>query len=91
MICRSAGDSSSRTGGQGYASEAALIWRDFAFGRGAPRLISISDVPNARSHKVMQRLGMRHDHTATLSDDRETFEAHVYVLTRENWAKLRKL
>jgi RimJ/RimL family protein N-acetyltransferase len=77
--------------GQGYATEAALVWRDHAFGRGAPRLISISDVPNARSHKVMQRLGMTLDHTATLSDDRETFDAHIYVLTRENWSSLGKL
>lgn len=77
--------------GQGYAMEAAIVWRDTAFGRGAPRLISISDVPNIRSHRLMQRLGMRHDHTATLSDDRETFEAHVYVLSKEDWAAARKL
>lgn len=61
--------------GQGFATEAALVWRDFAFGVGAPRLISISDVPNTRSHKVMQRLGMSLDHMATLADDRETFDA----------------
>ena len=77
--------------GQGYASEAALVWRDAAFRRGAPRLISISDVPNTRSHRVMQRLGMAHDHTATLTDDRETFEAHVYVLTKEDWSAAGKL
>jgi RimJ/RimL family protein N-acetyltransferase len=77
--------------GQGYATEAALVWRDFAFGRGIPRLISISDVPNSRSHSVMQRLGMSLDHTATLSDDRETFVAHVYALSREDWSSLRKL
>lgn len=77
--------------GQGYATEAALVWRDHAFGLGIPRLISISDVPNTRSHKVMQRLGMSLDHTATLQDDRETFEAHIFVLTRENWWTLGKL
>jgi RimJ/RimL family protein N-acetyltransferase len=77
--------------GKGYATEAALVWRDHAFHHGATRLISISDVPNTRSHKVMQRLGMGLDHTATLSDDRETFEAHVYVLTRRNWEALGKL
>jgi RimJ/RimL family protein N-acetyltransferase len=77
--------------GQGYATEAALIWRDHAFGLGASRLISISDVPNIRSHRLMQRLGMRFDHTATLSDDRETFDAHVYALTRDDWAALGKL
>ncbi|MEO7222339.1 MAG: GNAT family N-acetyltransferase [Devosia sp.] len=77
--------------GHGYATEAALVWRDFAFGRGASRLISISDVPNTRSHRVMQRLGMSHDHTATLTDDRETFEAHVYVLRRDDWMSWGKL
>jgi RimJ/RimL family protein N-acetyltransferase len=77
--------------GRGYATEAALVWRDHAFGLGVPRLISISDVPNSRSHKLMQRLGMSLDHTATLSDDRETFEAHIFVLTRENWSSLEKL
>lgn len=77
--------------GQGYATEAAVVWRDYAFERGASRLISISDVPNTRSHKVMQRLGMSLDHTATLEDDRETFEAHIFVLTRENWSALGKL
>jgi RimJ/RimL family protein N-acetyltransferase len=77
--------------GRGYAREAALVWRDHAFSRNIARLISISDVPNARSHRLMQRLGMRLDHTATLSDDRETFEAHVYALTRQEWLSLGKL
>lgn len=77
--------------GHGYATEAALIWRDHAFESGARRLISISDVPNTRSHRVMERLGMTRDHTATLSDDRETFEAHIFVLSRKNWESLGKL
>lgn len=77
--------------GHGYAHEAARVWRDHAFNQGAPRLISISDVPNTRSHKVMQRLGMRHDHTATLEDDRETFDAHIYALSRKDWMNLGKL
>jgi RimJ/RimL family protein N-acetyltransferase len=77
--------------GQGYAGEAARVWRDHAFGLGASRLISISDVPNSRSHKLMQRLGMSFDHTATLSDDRETFDAHIYVLTRQDWLSLGNL
>ena len=77
--------------GKGYAREAATVWRDHAFSRDIARLISISDVPNIRSQKLMQRLGMKHDHTATLSDDRETFDAHVYVLTRQDWMSLGKL
>ena len=77
--------------GFGYAYEAARVWRDHAFNQGAPRLISISDVPNTRSHQLMQRLGMWHDHTATLDDDGETFDAHIYALSREDWASLGKL
>lgn len=78
--------------GQGYAFEAAQIWRDHAFHEeDAARLISISDVPNTRSHRLMERLGMRLDHTATLPDDNETFEAHVYALSREDWLSLGKL
>ena len=73
------------------AGSRAGLARSSPLSRGASRLISISDVPNQRSHKVMQRLGMRYDHTATLSDDRETFDAHVYVLTRKDWIALRKL
>ena len=77
--------------GHGYATEAAKVWRDAAFALGAERLISISDVPNVRSHRVMQRLGMSLDHTATLVDRDESFDAQIYVLTRKNWLTLGKL
>ena len=77
--------------GLGYAFEAARVWRDHAFSLGVPRLISISDVPNTRSHRLMQRLGMRFDHTATLSEGDETFAAHVYALSHAEWLSLGKL
>ena len=77
--------------GQGYAREAALVWRDHAFSHDIERLISISDVPNTRSHAVMRRIGMSFDHSATLSDDRETFDAHIYALSRHDWLSLGKL
>lgn len=75
--------------GQGYASEAALAWRDHAFTTlAAPRLISISDVPNGRSHRVMERLGMRFDHDEELADDSGTFAARIYALTAAEWRAL---
>ena len=77
--------------GQGYATEAALAWRDLAFAGPVPRLISVSDEPNTRSHKVMQRIGMRYDHSATLSIGNDRFDAHIYALTREDWLPLAKL
>ncbi len=74
--------------GNGYATEAGRAWIDYAFGRlRAERVISIADVPNVRSRAVMQRLGMRIDHRATLSEGENTFEALVSVLTRRDWAE----
>ena len=69
--------------GHGYAREAALVWRDHAFSRDVDRLISISDVPNIRSHRLMQRIGLSYDH--------ETFDAHIYALSRQDWLSLGKL
>jgi RimJ/RimL family protein N-acetyltransferase len=77
--------------GQGYATEAALAWRDLAFATAVPRLVSISDAPNTQSHRVMQRIGMRFDHAAALSIGDDRFDAHIYVLTLEDWASLAKL
>ncbi len=72
--------------GQGYATEAALAWRDHAFGTlGVPRLISVADAPNVASHRVMARLGLRFDHEALLEDGGETFVAHVYALDAAAW------
>jgi RimJ/RimL family protein N-acetyltransferase len=69
--------------GQGYATEAALAWRDHAFATlNLPRLISIADVPNHRSIRVMQKIGMTLDHTATLPDGDDTFDAVIHALAR---------
>jgi RimJ/RimL family protein N-acetyltransferase len=76
--------------GKGYATESAAAWIDHAFGEHrADRVISISDVPNARSIAVMKRLGFRFDHEATLSDDHETFLAGIYVLAPDDWRRNR--
>ncbi len=51
--------------GAGYATEAALAWRDHAFGAlGLPRLLSITIPANVRSIAVMHRIGMPLDHHA---------------------------
>jgi RimJ/RimL family protein N-acetyltransferase len=42
-------------------------------------------VPNHRSHRVMERLGMQRHETGTFEMNGERFEAHVYVLTLEQW------
>lgn len=68
--------------GHGYAAEAASAWLAHAFKTlNAPRVISISDAPNARSVAVMKKLGLRFDHAARLSDGGETFDAVIYSLT----------
>jgi RimJ/RimL family protein N-acetyltransferase len=77
--------------GQGYATEAALAWRDLAFATSVPRLVSISDAPNTQSHRVMERIGMRFDHAAAFSIGDDTFDAFIYLLTFEDWTSLAKL
>ncbi len=68
--------------GHGYATEAAIAWRDYAFDvLSLPRIISITDVPNMRSIAVMERIGMRRDHLAVLEDDGVPFEAVIYAMT----------
>ena len=72
--------------GHGYATEAATGWLDHGFGALAlPRVISITDPPNARSLAVMARLGMVFDHEAEVEDDGEIFQAVVYSITRDRW------
>jgi RimJ/RimL family protein N-acetyltransferase len=77
--------------GQGYATESAVAWRDLAFSVPVPRLISISDAPNVRSHRVMQRIGMKFDRASELELDGERFDAHIYVLTEQDFRSLGKL
>ena len=52
--------------GQGYATEAAIAARDFAFDAvGLDELVSLTAVTNTRSRRVMERIGM----TTTPRDD----------------------
>jgi RimJ/RimL family protein N-acetyltransferase len=77
--------------GHGYATEAATGWLDHAFGPlDLPRVISITDPPNARSLAVMQRLGMTFDHEADVEDDGEVFHAVVYSITSGQWRERRQ-
>lgn len=47
--------------GRGYATEAAAAVLDWARARGAPRrIISITRLDNARSRRVMEKLGLVH-------------------------------
>jgi RimJ/RimL family protein N-acetyltransferase len=68
--------------GNGYATEAARAWLAYAFDvLGAPRVISIADVPNLRSIAVMRRIGMRFDHEAELPEPGGSFRAVIYSIT----------
>lgn len=59
--------------GKGYATEAALAARDFAFGRlGGKALVSYLDPGNARSQSVAERLGARRDATSRHPEDDNT-------------------
>jgi RimJ/RimL family protein N-acetyltransferase len=74
--------------GQGYATEAARAWLDYAFGvLGAPRVISITDHPNVRSLAVMHRLGMTFDHEGQVEGDGVTFDAVIYSITANEWRR----
>jgi RimJ/RimL family protein N-acetyltransferase len=70
--------------GNGYATEAALSWLQYAFTElELPKVISITDAPNAKSIAVMKRIGMTFDHTAELEEDGTTFTAVIYSIARE--------
>lgn len=72
--------------GNGYATEAAAAWLEYGFGvLTLPCVISVTDVPNARSIAVMSRLGMTLDHEAELEEDGERFAAVVYAITADTW------
>ncbi len=72
--------------GHGYATESAAAWMAWTFARpDVSRLISVTDVPNARSIAVMKRLGMTFDHEAELEEDGEHFRAVVHSITAQQW------
>ena len=66
--------------GHGYAAEAALACRDWAFGeRGRRRLISIIQPANLRSIRVAERLGAQFEQEIVTAGGQT---AHVYALER---------
>lgn len=72
--------------GHGYATEAAGAWIAHGFTvLGLPRVISVTDVVNARSIAVMRRLGMMRDHEADLEEGDDRFRAVVHAITVEQW------
>lgn len=55
--------------GNGYATEAASAWLDYAFDAlGLPRVISVTDPPNKRCLGVMRRLGMTFEREADVEE-----------------------
>jgi RimJ/RimL family protein N-acetyltransferase len=70
--------------GQGFATEAARAALRFAFvDRGLDRIISIHQIGNDASERVMRKLGMRLDReTIDPSCDRPT---RVYAITRDEF------
>lgn len=72
--------------GHGYATEAGRAWIGFAFARhGCARVISVADLPNARSRAVMARLGMRLVEEREIEEDGERFEVAMHAVAREAW------
>jgi RimJ/RimL family protein N-acetyltransferase len=72
--------------GHGYATEAAAAWISHALGSlGHARVLAVTDVPNARSRAVMERLGMALEEETDLTIEGQTFRAVVYAMTRERW------
>jgi len=68
--------------GQGYATEAALAVRDFAFDTlGMKRLIAIIDPSNTASVHVAEKIGMHRETEVMLEG--YTHPDHVYVITRD--------
>ena len=72
--------------GRGYAAEAAVACRDWAFRTlGVPHLISLINPLNARSQAVARRNGMTVWKRALFRE----VEVDVWRITREEWERLR--
>ena len=66
--------------GQGYATEAALSIRDFAFTTlGIKRLIAMIDPSNIASIRVAEKIGMKYEKEVLLAG--YTHPDHIYVVT----------
>jgi RimJ/RimL family protein N-acetyltransferase len=72
--------------GNGYASEAALSWLDYAFtDLDLPRVLATTDAPNTNSIAVMKRIGMTFHQATELVEDGVPFNAVIYSITQEAW------
>jgi len=68
--------------GNGYATEAALAFRDYAFeNKLAPSLISIIDIRNGASQKVARKMGMVITKQVRYYD----LDVYIYRIFRESW------
>lgn len=70
--------------GHGYATEAAIACRDWAFENlGADRIVSFIAVENEPSIRVARRNGM--ERTARLDENRLGQPIYVYAIERTDW------
>jgi RimJ/RimL family protein N-acetyltransferase len=75
--------------GRGAATEAATAVLEDAFdGVGLDRVISIRHADNTASGRVMDKLGLRHDHDAIVPAT--GVACSVYSLTKEQWLTARR-
>lgn len=83
--------------GKGYATEAAITWRDHAFNKlRLPELVSFAVVTNHASHRVMERIGMVRrqecdfDHPGIPDTHSHLIRHSVHLLTRGEWERTAK-
>lgn len=73
--------------GKGYATEAAIAFRDWGFEHNvAPSLVSIIHPKNTRSKKVAERMGMKLVVINALFRDKEH---NLFRITRKEWEALK--
>lgn len=74
---------------RGYASEAALAMRDYAFGvRDAHRLIATCQPENVASYRVMETIGMRreaHFHQCIHRGGDIWWDEYFYAMVQKEW------
>ena len=67
---------------QGYATEAAAAWVEYALAR-YPRVLAVTDAPNERSIAVMVRLAMTYVSEEDLEIEGETVRCAIYSISRD--------
>ena len=71
--------------GQGIATEAALAWRDRAFGElGLRRFVSIVEEPNVASRRVAQKIGMTVERRVIWGEDDLHGRPYLMYATRSD-------